>query len=215
MKKYLEGSKDYLVCTDGFVYRNGNKLSGSSMGKQSKYKRLFVFFKDGSRERFFVHRLVAEAFIPNPENKPYVNHKNGIQDDNRVENLEWVTPRENSQHAIKTGLMPSGEDRWQAKLTEAQVHEICQLMVDGWRNKELSEKFKVHKWVMTSIRNGISWKDITSQYDYVKPRQQRMSDRTRTWILNKRQEGLTLDEILEASSNENVTKTNIEKVLGL
>lgn len=59
---------------------------------------------NGIKRRYFAHRLVAITFIPNPNNKPFINHINGNKQDNRVENLEWCTQQENNIHALKTGL---------------------------------------------------------------------------------------------------------------
>ena len=82
--------------------RRGKKLSP----KIDKYGYEKVSLtNNGKRKEYSVHRLVAMAFIPNLENKPTINHKNGIKTDNRIENLEWATHKEQTRHAIDTGLL--------------------------------------------------------------------------------------------------------------
>lgn len=72
--------------------------------KGSKYSTGYIVFSLNNDRRYSQHRLIAQYFIPNPDNKPQVNHINGIKDDNRIENLEWVTGSENSRHADRIGL---------------------------------------------------------------------------------------------------------------
>lgn len=67
------------------------------------YERIYARqVSSGKRKDLYIHRLVAEYFIPNPENKQYVNHINTRRDDNRVENLEWCTAKENTDYALRT-----------------------------------------------------------------------------------------------------------------
>lgn len=74
------------------------------------YKQVYLYL-NGKSKHSPIHRMVAESFIDNPLNKEQVNHKNGIKDDNRLENLEWVTRSENTKHAIKMGLLTPPENK--------------------------------------------------------------------------------------------------------
>jgi hypothetical protein len=123
-----------------------------------------ILTKNKTSSSFLVHRLVAQAFIPNPNNKPCINHKNGIKTDNRTNNLEWCTHKENSQHAFKTELMIGlrGELNNSAKLTRLEVIDIRKRKANGEPiiNSYRYYGRKVAKITIKNIWDNKTWKHI-------------------------------------------------------
>lgn len=113
---------------------------------------------------FPVHRLVAQAFIPNPENKPCVNHIDGSRNNNIVSNLEWCTYSENNQHAFDLGLSSKGSSHCRAKLSDEQVLQISSLLDDQKHTQvEISRMFNVIPQIIYDIRSGNTWSHLTNR----------------------------------------------------
>lgn len=106
-----------------------------------------------------IHRLVAIHFLDNPENKPQVNHINGIKTDNHIENLEWNTASENLLHAHKIGLKKGvfGEKNKRSKLKEHQIIEIRKNIKDGISQSEIAKKYNISKTSIYKIASNENW----------------------------------------------------------
>jgi len=133
--------------------------SGSSHG----YARVYLY-KDRGYKQLRVHRLVLLAFVGEPsDSRNEGNHRNGDKTDNRLSNLEWVSPKENTQHAIQVlgnTHARKGEDHGSAKLKDADVREIRRLLAAGVTQRRIGRLFNVGHTTIWQIANGDNWKHI-------------------------------------------------------
>tara|TARA_R110000850_G_scaffold188459_1_gene314190 strand:- start:846 stop:1505 length:660 start_codon:yes stop_codon:yes gene_type:complete len=171
---------------------------------------------NGVAGRCFAHRAVALAFIPNPEDKPTVNHKNGIKTDNRIENLEWATLSEQQLHAFATGLKPNhvkGVDSNFNVHEEDIIRDICSMIQGGSRNKEILIKYpEMDVKIPSDIRNKRSWVHISKDYNIFIKRRGRLSEDTVRWICRKIEAKVKLIDILTLCNNEAVNKSAIANI---
>lgn len=130
-------------------------------GTLPNYKKVFLTYPDGKTKCKRLHILVASAFIPNPDNKPQVNHKDGNRHNNKAANLEWATAKENIRHAVETGLYwQFGSNHYMAKFTELQVYDIFK-STDTINN--LAKQYNVNYTDIWSIKTGRCWTRVTGK----------------------------------------------------
>ena len=150
----------YMVFSNGTIF---NKLTGYKLKPAKGDKGYLQVDLNGTI--YLMHRLVAESFIPNPLNKPCVNHINGYKTDNRAENLEWATHAENNQHAYDNGLTHAvcGERHYASKLTQDEVREIRKLYKTNkpeYSQANLARKYGVGPTTMHAIVHNKRYKEV-------------------------------------------------------
>ncbi len=145
------------------AFRNGDRLVKERMlrsGLVSGYRNI-TLAKDGKTETITVHRLMMLSFFPRPKADLQVNHINGVKDDNRLENLEWVTPARNTNHSIEIGLRDNrGEANVKAKLQQEDVLEIRRLIAGGTPLKLIASKYEVETPCIWKIQHRKTWQHI-------------------------------------------------------
>lgn len=168
--KYKNKNTIYMISNSGRVKNIiSNKILSGHL--DSKGYKIFNLVIENKRYDFKAHRLVAIAFIPNPENKPEVNHIDGNKENNWDWNLEWATSAENVQHAYDTGLMENsiinkhGSKNPHSKYNENQAEMICILYYkNGIKPKEISSTLNISIDFIKSIIYANAWKHISYKY---------------------------------------------------
>ena len=164
--KYIANSEDHWIDVDGSVYayntRNNQKKVLIKKAQHTVHGYKYCGIKYKGKENNVskrVHRLVAEAFIPNPNNYNVVGHRNNIKDDNRVENLYWTTVQENTQKAFDDGLLRNDKG-----YDDSQSNPV--IMFETATNKKINEYGSICE---ASKKTGISKNTISRQAKYKRP----------------------------------------------
>ena len=161
----IHGYSDYQISNYGRV--KSLKFNKEKILKLPVTKKGYLqirLYKNGKRKlnhsyRFYIHRLVANAFIFNPDNKPEINHKDGNKMNNYIDNLEWVIHSDNMKHAIKKGLFDNnGEKNCNSKITKNDILVIHGLYLSGISQKIIGLIYNIAQQNVSLIVNGKNWK---------------------------------------------------------
>lgn len=156
MEKLIDGFPNYAINRDGEIFSRykykTNIVSDEWRPVQHVLDKgvgyyLVTLVHNGKRKNQFIHRLLAQHFIANPENKAHVNHIDGNKQNNRLDNLEWATPKENAQHAVDTGLCDTR--------SAAQSVSVVQLCRET--SRVISEYPSLHE---AGRITGVAWQNI-------------------------------------------------------
>jgi hypothetical protein len=153
----------YFVSSLGEIMSKRRDKNGKLLrGEVTKDGYARVTIMNISPNRFFIHRLVAESFIPNPENKPCVNHIDGNKLNNKISNLEWVTYSENTIHCIQNNLVKtsSGISHYKSRFNEDQIREMRKRYNLGDRITDIGRDYEIDDSVAFNIIKKKTYKNV-------------------------------------------------------
>lgn len=202
---------NYFITSEGKVLNH--KLEERKLKlTQTGYLEISLKMNSTNKIKWYrVHRLVAQTFIKNSENKPFVNHKDGNKTNNNVSNLEWVTHQENMEHAKNFSLVHRAEKNHKSIHTTEQVEEICKLLELGYRNSDIAKTLGVKLHNVSLIKTGVCWRHISCKYR-IPSKSRTLSCETIHWICQKLVEGLTQGEIMALANNKKITISIIKDI---
>lgn len=158
MKKIKDLPYSVTPCGQVFSHHSHRLLKNSKNNSGYYTCKLYL---EGTCHYYLVHRLVAECYVPNPEDKPCVNHKDGDKENNSCSNLEWVTYGENNEHSLKV----LGHKR-DLEYSDTFVHLIFKMVMDGHRTSDICSALGITKGVYRSIVYGGFYEHIKGEYDF-------------------------------------------------
>lgn len=153
------GFSKYYITSKGEIYSEWFCEYSALCLRPNGYYQVGMQKDDGSWCSLRVHRLVALAFIPNPENKPAVNHIDGNKLNNNVSNLEWCTFQENNEHMFRTNLHDKN-------ITNEQAKEVCMRLSMGQQQFQISSEMGICRDTVNGIKNKGYYKYISKDYNW-------------------------------------------------
>lgn len=161
MWKTIQKEPEYEMSSEGLIRNKKTKHVKSTRLSRAGYPRVTLY---PSGKTYTVHRLFAEQFLENPDNLPYINHKDGVKDNNELSNLEWCTASYNTKHAISIGLIEpidwKGSKNPSVKLDYGIVYSIKFGTLNLVSNQELACIFKVDLETIRRVKTGEHWSHV-------------------------------------------------------
>lgn len=203
----IEGFENYFITDDGRVFNS----KGVEKVRQENIDGYWTvnLYKDGKYYHKRCGRLVGLHYLRDTyEEGLVINHKNLNVKDDRVENLEWVTVKENTLHSIEN---QPHIHRKKSEYSVDTIRAVCQRIQDGVRNVDIIKEFGITKGAIYKIRSGESWKWISDDYNLT-PSRRGISEETAAWVCHRLNEGLSYKEILEMSNHKNLSIHILKKI---